>query len=75
MQAESAFICSNVMPVESEEQKVPLMKTRIVSLLGATVLTFGLAFSASAVPVTYYIDSSQSTLTLSGQAFGLPFAA
>lgn len=63
------------MPVESEEQKVPPMKIRVVSFVGTAVLTLGLAFSASAVPVTYYIDSSQSTLTLSGQAFGLPFAA
>lgn len=64
------------MRVCAEKQKdYPPMKTKVVSLLGIAAVTLGLALPALAVPVTYYVDSSQSSLTLSGQAFGLPFAA
>ena len=51
------------------------MKTKVVSLVSAVALTIGLAWPAGAELVTYYIDSSQSSLTISGHAFGLQSTA
>lgn len=50
------------------------MKTKVVSLVSAVALTIGLAWPAGAELVTYYIDSSQSSLTMSGHAFGIASA-
>ena len=51
------------------------MKTKVVSLVSAVALTIGLAWPAGAESVTYFIDSSQSSLTISGHAFGLASTA
>jgi hypothetical protein len=50
------------------------MKARLSSLLGVAVITaaMSIAVSTYGVPYSFNIDSSQSTLTLSGAAFGLP---
>lgn len=51
------------------------MKTRFPCLAGAMALAacmFSMAVTAPAAPIVFQIDSSASTLTLSGAAFGLP---
>lgn len=51
------------------------MKTLPSTLLGVAVAVALLATpcSSQAAQVTFYVDSTQSSLTLSGSAFGLPF--
>jgi hypothetical protein len=50
------------------------MRTRIAPLAGAMVVCayVSVVVCSHAAPVTLYIDSSRSSLTLSGAAFGLP---
>jgi hypothetical protein len=49
------------------------MKTRLLALqgVGLTIALVFVTFSSRATPVAFYIDSSASSLTLSGEAFGL----
>jgi hypothetical protein len=52
------------------------MKTRLSSLISVVAITalMSVAVSSPAATVTYYVNSSLSSLTLSGNAYGLAFS-